>query len=201
MSPRVVILVVVGVIALAVVLAALMARQTDPGGAAAMMADVPAPRVDGSALAPYGPAGADGAVGQPAPDVQGAGFDGGPVSITNDGRPKVLLFLAHWCPHCQSEVPVVQAWVNGGGKPDGVDLYAIATAIDPSRPNYPPNAWLEREGWTSPVLVDTTDVVRRAYGIGGVPFWVFVNSDGTVAQRISGSVARHELTPIFEALR
>jgi len=30
------------------------------------------------------------------PDLVGASFDGTPVSITNDGRPKIILFLAHW---------------------------------------------------------------------------------------------------------
>jgi len=30
------------------------------------------------------------------PDLVGASFDGTPISITNDGRPKVILFLAHW---------------------------------------------------------------------------------------------------------
>lgn len=30
------------------------------------------------------------------PELSGASFDGTPISITNDGRPKVILFLAHW---------------------------------------------------------------------------------------------------------
>ena len=30
------------------------------------------------------------------PELTGASFDGTPISITNDGRPKVILFLAHW---------------------------------------------------------------------------------------------------------
>lgn len=40
--------------------------------------------------------GADPAVGSPMPELEGASFDATPVSITNDGRPKVLIFLAHW---------------------------------------------------------------------------------------------------------
>ena len=30
------------------------------------------------------------------PELVGASFDGTPISITNDGRPKVILFLTHW---------------------------------------------------------------------------------------------------------
>jgi len=40
--------------------------------------------------------GTDPAVGMPLPELIGQSFDGTPVSITNDGRPKVIFFLAHW---------------------------------------------------------------------------------------------------------
>jgi hypothetical protein len=30
------------------------------------------------------------------PEVTGQDFNGKPVNITNDGRPKVLLLLTHW---------------------------------------------------------------------------------------------------------
>jgi hypothetical protein len=39
---------------------------------------------------------ADPAVGLAMPEVEGESFDGTPVTITNDGRAKVLIFLAHW---------------------------------------------------------------------------------------------------------
>ena len=57
----------------------------------------------------------DPAVGRAMPEVRGTSFDGSSVAIANDGRAKVLLFVAHWCPHCQREVPVVQAWLDGRG--------------------------------------------------------------------------------------
>jgi thiol-disulfide isomerase/thioredoxin len=124
-----------------------------------------------------------------APLVEGADFDGQPVAIEADGRAKVLLFLAHWCPHCQAEVPVVQGWASAGGIPDDVDVISIATGIDPSAPNYPPDAWLEREGWTLPVIVDPTNSVSDAYGLTAFPFWVFVDPDGNVRGRASGEMS------------
>lgn len=45
---------------------------------------------------PRFPDGPDPAVGMTMPELEGASFDGTPMSITNDGRPKVLLILAHW---------------------------------------------------------------------------------------------------------
>src|SRR5699024_5507678 len=112
-----------------------------------------------------------------APTVSGSAFDGSSVKIAADGRPKVVIFLAHWCPHCQAEVPVVQAWINAKGMPDGVDLVTVATGIDPKAPNYPPDAWLAREGWTVPVIVDSTNTVAQAYGLSAYPFGTFIGSD------------------------
>lgn len=52
--------------------------------------------LDGSSLPAYDSATADGAVGMALPSIEGVDFDGNAVSITADGRPKVLLNLAHW---------------------------------------------------------------------------------------------------------
>ena len=52
--------------------------------------------VTGSVLPQLPSAGEDPAVGMAMPELSGASFDGTEISITNDGRPKVLLFLAHW---------------------------------------------------------------------------------------------------------
>ena len=140
--------------------------------------------------------------GQAAPTVRGANFAGDEVVISNDGRAKAIVHLAHWCQFCQREVPAVQAWLDAGGGVEGVDLYSVATSISSGRDNYPPSAWLEEEGWTVPVVVDDTESsVYRAYGAGGFPYWVFVHSDGTVALRASGSTPVEELVQIMESLQ
>ena len=117
-----------------------------------------------AALPTFTDAATDQAIGRPIPEVSGTDFDGTSVRIAADGRSKILLFLAHWCPHCQREVPVVQTWLGAGRLPAAVDLISIATAIDPNLPNHPPDAWLAREGWTPPVLVDGDDSTPRGTG-------------------------------------
>ena len=92
----------------------------------------------------------DPAIGSPIPTLTGTGIDGEPMTIAADDGPALVLFVAHWCPHCQREVPVVQEWVDAGNLPDDVALVTVSTSIDPSRPNYPPSAWLADEGWSSP---------------------------------------------------
>lgn len=151
------------------------------------------PTIAGEALPQFRGADGDAAVGTPAPTDEGSDFTGKSVSIAADGRPKVIVFIAHWCPHCQAAVPLLQTWVSAGGVPDGVDLVSVATGIDPGRPNYPPESWLQREGWTVPVIADPSNTVAQAYGLPGYPFWVFVGADGKVVARTVGEVTIPDL--------
>jgi len=142
------------------------------------------------------------ATGETAPTVIGADFEGNEVTIENDGRAKAIVLLAHWCGFCQNEVPAVQAWLDSGGGVDGVDMYSIATAMNSTQDNFPPSEWFEREGWTVPVIRDDSDnTVHTAYGAGGFPFWVFVNSDGTVAVRVAGSTPIETIELIMNDLK
>lgn len=141
------------------------------------------------------------ASGLPAPEVSGQDYDGNDVSITNDGTAKGIVFLAHWCPHCQEEVPRVQEWIDGGGGVDGVDLYSVSTAANSGRPNHPASEWLDSEGWTTPVVVDDQRAsVHQAYGSGGFPFWVFLNADGTVAVRTAGQLTIDQIEEILNTV-
>ena len=158
------------------------------------------PLITGGSLPDYQNPTGDAAVGLPAPEVAGTDFTGKPVAIKKDGRPKVILFIAHWCPHCQREVPLLQAWVSTGGVPSGLDLISVATSIDPSRPNYPPDAWLAVEGWTVPVIADPTNTVASAYGLTAFPYWVFVAPDGTVKARTVGELPIADLQTVISGL-
>jgi thiol-disulfide isomerase/thioredoxin len=194
-----------GVIVVAALAAVVLANLGGAGGGGSsdLPSDVPsasvpvggAPVISGTPLPPLTSPTDDAAIGSVIPTVTAPGG-----SIELDGTPKMLLFLAHWCPHCQAEVPLVQSWVDGGGLPASVELISVSTAIDPDRPNYPPDAWLEREGWTAPVIVDATGSVAEAYGLSAFPFWVFVDADGRVAGRITGELTTEQLDAIVADL-
>jgi thiol-disulfide isomerase/thioredoxin len=139
--------------------------------------------------------------GEVAPTVVGKDFDGATVTIENNGKAKAIVFLAHWCPHCQNEVPAIQSWLESGGGIAGTELLSISTAMDPTRDNYPASAWLNREGWTVPVIVDdAAGSIHSAYGAGPFPYWVFVNGDGTVAFRAAGELGVEQLKQFLSEL-
>lgn len=188
---------VVAVVALAVVIAFGTAGEP-PESTGAAFGDV---TVAGSPLPPLSEGGADAAVGVEAPAVSGVDHHGNPVSFEPGGEPAVLIFLAHWCPHCQNEVPRLQEWIEQTGGPDGIGLYAIATSTDRFQPNYPPGEWLDREGWTPPVILDDEQrTVGTAYGVSAFPFWVVVDADGKVVRRFSGELDRSGIEGLFAAL-
>lgn len=144
----------------------------------------------------------DPAVGSPVPDLSGKNFEGTPVSIVRGGNPKVIIFLAHWCPHCQNEVPALQGWIRQHGMPQGVDLFSVSTSVDASRDNYPPDKWLKREGWTVPVIADDAkSSARDAFGLSGFPYWVFVDAKGNVFQRADGEMSLDAFEGILAQLR
>lgn len=135
------------------------------------------------------PSAGDPALGFEAPAVSGADWDGNATTIAADGRPKIVIFLAHWCPHCQAEVPEVQRWLDSGGLPDDVDMYAATVLSDKLRPNWPPQDWLVDEGWTVPTIMDDEDgSVVLAYGVRGTPFYVVLDGDNNNLGRFSGAV-------------
>lgn len=178
----------IGGAAIAVAIAGLVAVFTvtgsEPDTVAVTVTGDPIPILSGNA-----PVGQDIAFGWDAPALSGSDWRGNPVTIDpNDGRPKLIAFLAHWCPHCQAEVPQVQAWLNEtGGHPD-VDLYGVATSINRSRPNWPPGDWLEREGWTPPTIIDDNNRAATAFGLSAFPYWVAVNAEGKVVYRIAAGI-------------
>jgi len=154
--------------------------------------------VEGDILPGYtGDPTTDPAIGFTAPTVSGADWEDNPSTIAADGRSKIIIFLAHWCPHCQNEVPIVQDWLDAGNLPDGVDMYAITVATDRLRPNWPPQDWLEDEGWTPPVIMDDEiGSAAVAYGMAGTPFYVVLDGDNNTMARISGEIGLEGLNTL-----
>ena len=157
-----------------------------------------APTVDGASLPIFTTTATDAAIGAQIPTVTGTDLDGEPITIGPDGTAKGIVFLAHWCGHCQAEVPRVTEWLTDTGGIDGVEIVSVATAMDRAAPNFPPSSWLEREEWSVPVLADDeAQTVHGAFGNGGFPYWVFVDADGNVVARTEGELAIDTLSQLL----
>ena len=186
-------------VVLALALAAVLSGGGSDGDKAAEGLEQTRPvTTSGTALAQLPQSGgADPAVGQVIPEATGQSFDGSPVAIRNDGRAKLILFVAHWCPHCQKEVPLLADWLKSNSLPSGVDLYTVSTGVDSNRPNYPPSSWLEKEGWKAPTLADSADgKAADAYGLSAFPYFVAVDGSGKVVARTTGEITTDQFADL-----
>ena len=139
----------------------------------------------------------DPAIGMAMPVVDGATFDGNAVTIggSTDG-PTMYVFLAHWCPHCNDEIPELIELRNRDGIPEGMNVVAVSTAVDNTAPNYPPSEWLVDKNWPSewPVMADSVESTAFVVnGGGGFPYLMIVDADGNVLARDSGTKSAEDL--------
>lgn len=174
-------LVLLAAAVIAVALSSTSAELTEPAASPVAVA--------GTVLPEFTATEGDPAIGMALPALTSIDLDAQPMTIGPDGGAQAIVIFAHWCPHCQAELPRLVEWLGSHPPPAGVSVVGLSTAIDPARPNYPPSAWLAREGWTAPTLVD--DAVFTAYRALGAPLFpgfVFVNADGTVHARVVGEI-------------
>lgn len=156
---------------------------------------------EGEALPELPDGGTDPAVGSPAPLLEGTDPERSPVRVGQGGEPTVVFFLAHWCPHCQSEVPEIVSLMEGG-ELDDVRVVGVLTGTDASAPNHPPVAWLEREAWGGEIILDDEQgTAAAAFGLSGYPFAVYLDADGQVVARTSGGVGGEGILQRVDALR
>ncbi len=119
---------------------------------------------------------------------------GDPIMIDPaDGTVRLIGFFAHWCPHCQREVPRVSQWLAENGVPEEIEIIAISTAVREGAPNYPPSEWFIDENWPTQILVDSEESeLATAYGLGGFPYWILVDATGTVIHQSSGELTEEQ---------
>lgn len=202
-NQKLLIAVAIGVVLVLAAVAFFVARGGDSNSGLLQPATV---EIVGTALpampevGPIADASNDPTVGTVAPTIVGTDFEGDEVRIEPDGRAKAIYFVAHWCPHCQAEVPVVQSLIDDGQKPDGLDVYAISTAVDSSRGNFPPEAWLDSEEFTPQVLRDDSELTAyNSVGPAGFPFVVYLDSNHQVVARSAGTLDAARMQALWVA--
>lgn len=147
--------------------------------------------VAGEPLTEIPESGPDSAVGSAVPALSGFDFAGTAVSldVAASKTPTMVVFLAHWCPHCNREVPRILELDGLGGIPAGLRVVAVATGSRRDFPNWPPSQWIKEIGWKWEVMTDSKRAdAFRAYGGSGFPMFAFVEPDGKLWNRIGGEV-------------
>lgn len=197
-------IVAVGVVVVVGVLAIVVSRSDSSAAANEIGKTI---TVNGTPLPPLpaatkeNPAPADPAIGMTLPSVTGTAPDGKTVTLGPTGKPMLFFGVAHWCPHCQAEMPRIKEYQDEGLL-TGVDLQVLSTGQNESKPNWPPSQWLKSEGPTSVVLADNAKVEAAvAFGVTGYPAIIAVDKDGKVVGRTSGEQGREQIVALANAAR
>jgi peroxiredoxin len=149
------------------------------------------------ALLPELTSGDDPAVGTPAPGLSGFDFRGNTVNInTAESRANTLMvFLAHWCPACNEEVPKLIEWREQGLVPADLRVVGVTTGSRDDAPNWPPSDWISEMKWPFEVLADSEEqTAALAYGLSAYPFMAIVDAEGNLRARFSGVMGPEQLS-------
>ena len=198
MTQRARTILIVAVVAVVVIVAGVVAitftsSGDDPDSASAttVAAQLGKVTVTGEPL-PQGEAPDDPDVGAKVPTISGADYTGKPVSIEpgTDG-PMMIVVMAHWCPHCNAEVPKLVEWQQSGKVPAGLQVVGISTAVRDNAPNYPPGSWIaDTMKWPWPVIADDEEQTAAiAVGTTGYPFVMFVDAKGSLMFRVAAELS------------
>jgi len=111
-------------------------------------------------------------------------LSGGSVSLSSlRGSVVILNFWATWCPPCRTEMPsmeiLYQRYKNQGLEMLAVDLREDADTV---------RRFIQRNGYTFPVLLDLDGRVGGIYGIQSIPTTFIIDRDGMIIGRVVGSI-------------
>ena len=136
--------------------------------------------------------------------------DGKTVKLSDFKGKKVYINMwASWCGPCMREIPELEKTYQKLKNNKDVVFLSMTSPNDSEFKNQSPQAKgkdvilnkATELGVTYPVLFDVNDRFIINYAIRSFPTHIFINSDGTIGNRIAGGVTEELLTKEIEKLK
>ncbi len=117
------------------------------------------------------------------------------------GKTVFLNFWATWCPPCKAEMPDIQKIYESYDK-EGEDALVVLGVASPNiggeGSEEEVKAFLEENGYTYPVVMDTTGEIFSSYGISSYPTTFMIDRDGNVFGYVSGMLSQDVMESIIK---
>ena len=111
-------------------------------------------------------------------------LSGGNASLSAEkGKVVILNFWATWCPPCRAEMPSMETLYKKF-KNDGLEILAVDLGEDKSTVQ----KFIQNNGYTFPVLLDTNGKAGDDYGISAIPTTFILDRSGMIIARVTGSI-------------
>lgn len=123
-------------------------------------------------------------VGLPAPALElSDAVTGRPLS-ENDTKGKVVFinFWASWCKPCKDEMPAIQAMYQNFSQEKNLLVLTVLYKDDAKNAL----AFMEKNNFTLPVMIDRDGKTARSLGVTGVPETFLISKDGMIKGKIIG---------------
>lgn len=113
------------------------------------------------------------------------------------GKTVFLNFWATWCSPCKAEMPDIQKLYEEFQQEDVVILGVAAPNLGREKSEEGIKGFLEENGYTYPVVMDTGAEAFQAYGINSFPTTFMIDKDGNVFGYISGQLSEETMRDII----
>lgn len=137
----------------------------------------------------------------PAPDFSLTDQYGNTHTLSDyKGKTVFLNFWATWCPPCKGEMPEIQEIYEYYGE-NGSEVVVLGIAS----PDYGREkdeetvaAFLEENGYSFPVVMDTGGLYAYTYGVSAYPTTFMIDKEGNVYGYVAGQLTREIMESIIE---
>jgi thiol-disulfide isomerase/thioredoxin/outer membrane lipoprotein-sorting protein len=131
-------------------------------------------------------------VGKEAPDFSLLGLDDKPIKLSAlKGSVVVLDFWATWCGPCVASLPHLNQLYKDQS-PNGLKVFAVNLKEDKDHVK----EFVDKKGWSLPVLLDSDGNIASAYKADAIPETVVVGKDGKVKQIFVGGGHEEEIASL-----
>jgi cytochrome c biogenesis protein CcmG/thiol:disulfide interchange protein DsbE len=125
---------------------------------------------------------------KPAPPLPSAVLQAPKVTLAGlRGKPALVNFWASWCDPCRKEAPELERFersLHGAARLVGVDYTDQADSA---------RAFIDRYGWTFPVLEDPDGIYGARYEFTGLPATIVLDSHGRIVETLRGPQSQADL--------
>jgi peroxiredoxin len=129
------------------------------------------------------------AQGHAAPNFTLQSLDGEPVSLHDYAGQVVLVNMwATWCPPCKAEMPALNAFYEAY-QAEGFVVLALNSQEEAATVQ----AFIEANGFSFPVLLDSQAEVMNQYHVRGLPTTFIIDRNGFIAHIQSGQITSQQL--------
>ena len=115
------------------------------------------------------------------------------------GKIIFLNFWATWCPPCRAEMPDIQKLYERSpreGKDAVIVLGVAAPKLGSEKDEAGIKAFMDKNGYTYPVLMDEGGKLFEAYGIRAIPTTYLIDRNGNLVGRVQGALTAENIEKI-----